>query len=440
MVREAPGRWPDHVREEPGSDAWAAAAPGGEIVRRLGDLVRDSLAWARVVVIAGPRQCGKTTLARQVCGSLGGEFVSLDDPESLARAIADPAGFISRPGLLVIDEFQRAGDPLLLAVKRAVDSDRRPGRYLLTGSTRFLTVANLSESLAGRVDIVELRGLSLGERTGGADSFLARLAKGPAGFRGFRPGRITRRGVLDLVCEGGFPEPMRLPAARRGRWYASYLDTVLGRDVTDIADLRRPAAARRLLRLLAARTAQELNISSISRDLGVPRSTVDEHIALLEAVYLTETFPAWSSNLSKKVVQHGKTHFVDAGLAAHLVGADAAALDDPAHPATGALVETFVAGELVKQRAWTTPAPDLFHFRDRDGWEVDIVVEHADGGISVIEVKSALTVWPKDARHIERMRDKLGKRFRMGVILHPGREVVPHGDRISVMPISALWA
>lgn len=410
------------------------------IARAVLPVVRDALRTFRVVAITGPRQAGKTTLAREILASQRGTFLSLDDDEVLAGLEADPRTFLHRDGLVVLDEFQRGGEKVLRAIKRLVDDSPRKGRFLLTGSTRFLTVPTLSESLAGRVALVDLWPLSQGERLGIEDRFVDR-AFGPAdALRSVRAADRTREEVLEAICAGGFPELLDATSRVRARWYESYVQTVTRRDVPEISNVHRVDALARILELLAARTAQELNVAALAVTTRTPESTLSSHLGLLETVHLWHRLPAWSRNLTQKVVRHPKAHFVDSGLAAHLLRVDPSALALPGAPALGPLLETFVVGEIARQATWSKVRADLRHFRDREGLEVDLVLEARDGRVALVEVKASVSVEARDLRPIERLGEKLGPQLAHGILLYLGQEVVPMGPRRTALPITALWA
>ncbi len=408
--------------------------------RRARALAEEALRDSRVVLLDGARQVGKTTLAKEVVRSAGGRFLTLDDPQTLRAALDDPRGFVEGSGLLVIDEFQRAGDPLLRAIKLEVDRDPAPGRFLLTGSTRFLTVPALSESLAGRVEIVHLWPLSQGETLRRRERFLDRLFDAPAALRRLRPDPLSRSDYFHLVCRGGFPQAVLRRPSGLPRLFRSYLETLLARDVREISRVREVRDLRRLLRLLAANTATEVHAAALAADLAIPRTTLSPWIPLLEAVFLVYDLPAWSRNLTRKVVRHAKTHFADSGLAAHLAGGRPEGLLRPGSRAAGPLLETFVAGEVARQASWSEARPELHHFRDRDGMEVDLVLEAPDGRVAALEVKASRSPGARDLRPLAWLRDRIGEDFAQGVLLYTGEEVLPFGDRLTAMPISALWA
>jgi hypothetical protein len=266
------------------------------------------------------------------------------------------------------------------------------------------------------------------------------MFRGPEAVSRLRPTAATREDAFARVVAGGYPEAFTRPNAARRRWYSAYLRTVTERDVVEISRVQDAAAIRRLLRLLAARTAQELNLADLGRDLQTPRSTIAGHLALLETLYLVQRLPAWSRNLSQRVVRHPKAHLVDAGMAAALVGADEDALGRPGHPALGPLLETFVVGEVRRQASWLDSPPELYHFREHQGPEVDLVLEAPDGRVVGVEVKASSSVTGRDFAGLDRLAGTLGPAFCFGVVLYLGDRTLPFGDRRAALPISVLWS
>jgi uncharacterized protein len=403
-------------------------------------LVLDSLADTRVVVVQGARQVGKTTLVTHVVEQLGGRLVTLDDELSRAAADADPAGFLRQnpEGLLVVDEVQQV-PALIPALKLLVDRDRRPGRFLLTGSANLLRMPTMQDSLAGRAENVDLYGFSQGELTGVTDRFLDRVLAGES-FFGYDSDR-TRSGYLELACAGGYPEALARPAGRRrSAWISNYVRRIVERDAADISALQRLAELPQLLRLLSARNATELNVSHLAADSGIPARSLAPYLDLLETLFLIHRIPAWSTNLSNRVVSRPKVALLDSGIAADLVNVSAAGAGVSANPQiAGQLLEGFVIGELKRQLSWSDVDARLFHYRDRDGAEVDLVAETKDGRIIAIEVKAASTVSSRDVKWLKRMRDRLGDRFVAGFVLHTGPTTAPFSERITALPIDALW-
>ncbi|MGH8676358.1 MAG: ATP-binding protein [Burkholderiales bacterium] len=402
--------------------------------RHIEAALRAALADTPVVALLGARQSGKTTLARKLCDELGGEFVSLDDAATLAGAARDPAAFLrARAEPLVIDEVQGVPD-LLRAIKSAVDQDRRPGRFLLTGSANVLTLPRVSESLAGRMEIRTLWPLSQGEIHGRKETFLRTLFAGEP----FRV-RARRADLPPIVAAGGYPELVaRTAAPRRAAWFASYVTAILQRDVRDLARIEGLVELPRLLQLLAARSAALMNIAELSRAAAIAHSTLKRYLALLELTYLLRPLPAWSSNRGKRLLKSPKIHLVDPGLAAHLAGYDAPALARD-RAALGPLLETFVVAELAKQASWSESGVALYHFRSAAGREVDIVVEGPGGRVAGVEVKASSAVSASDFAGLEALAATAGKKFVRGVLLHDGEALVPFGERMVAAPVSALW-
>jgi uncharacterized protein len=342
-------------------------------------------------------------------------------------------------GPLVIDEVQRAGEPLVRAIKLAVDHDPAPGQFVLTGSSNFLTVPTISESLAGRAGFIEVWPFTQGEISGKYDRFIDSAFQGPAAFSAYRPGSFSRDGLLERVCAGGYPEVQRLSGRQRPGWFRDYVRTTIERDVVELSGIRKVAEMGQLLRLFAARTGCELVMQGVIGDAPLAHQAVYDHRAWLETIYLLTTLPAWSRNLTRRVKRHPKIFLTDPGLAAWLLGKTPAALADPEDTATGQLVETFVFAELRRQLTWAATDVAMFHWQDRAGAEVDIVLESADGRVVGVEVKSHQTAKPEWFRWLTQMRDSLGDKFIAGVALYAGSDVRPFGDRLLAAPISALW-
>lgn len=389
------------------------------------------------VLINGARQTGKTTLAQAIAAGFRAQYFTLDDAATLASAAGDPAGFVKNlTGPVVIDEIQKAPD-LFPAIKLAVDRDRQPGRFLLTGSANVMTLPRLSESLAGRMEVIPLFPFSAGELSGVRESFLPRLFGGtiakakPSGAREDLPSRLAR---------GGFPEATQRQAEdRRAAWFSSYISTLLQRDVRDLARVEGLQAMPNLLKLLAARDSGLLNLADVGRDAGLPHTTLTRYLALLETVFLVWRLPAWSTNMGKRLVKAPKLHLLDTGLGCHLIGADARRLKED-RPLLGRLLESFVVAELRKQISWTDPRVTLHHFRTVTGSEVDVILEQPDGSVAAIEVKASSTVAASDFSALRALRDRLRKRFVAGVVLYLGEQTLPFGDQLWVVPAPALWA
>jgi len=412
-----------------------------EISRQLEANLSQSLDDFRVVVLHGPRQSGKTTLVRHVTQLRGGSYVSLDDEVARDAAINDPLTFLTeQPSPLTIDEVQLGGDRLVRTVKQLVDAEATRGRFLLTGSTNLLTVPVLSESLAGRARILRLAPFSQAELAGQRSDLSTWFDVAPPPVPKSTP---SRSDYLKLVCAGGYPEPLQMIESARPGWFESYIETVTQRDIAGLADIRRVAALPRLLRWAAGQTSAELNMARSARTLGISRPTITSYLEWLEAVFLIHQVPSWSRNLSGRSVRRPKIHVGDTGLAANLMGIEAAALEPATSSFTGPLLETFVVNEITRMLSAAVLPVEISHFRDNNQREVDIVLERRDGATIAIEVKSTSSPSADHLRHVKWFRDKLDAvtpgAFRGGILLHTGTQSVTIGDRLHVRPISSLW-
>ncbi|HMM39517.1 MAG TPA: ATP-binding protein [Desulfovibrio sp.] len=406
--------------------------------RNITDNVVEALQDTPAVFIRGARQVGKSTLVQELAATRHpAQYVTLDNATVLAAATSDPQGFLAGfPGPMILDEIQRA-PRLLPAIKEAIDRDRRPGRFLLTGSANLLTVPTVAESLAGRVEVLTLWPLSQGERAGRREDFIDRLFQG--GKFATRKQGLPQADLLERIVVGGYPEPLgRVGQKRRAAWFESYLTTILERDVRDISNIQDLAALPRLLQFLSARTASLLNQSEVSRSLGIPNSTLGRYMDLLEGVFLVFKLPAWTANLGKRLVKSPKLYVADTGLAAHLAGADVKRLQ--AEPElSGRLLENFAVAEIMKQATWSDTSVRLYHFRTTAGREVDLVLEDSAGRVAGIEIKLSATLETKHFAGLKALQESLGERFQAGVVLYGGTEVVPFGERLWAVPVAGLW-
>lgn len=406
------------------------------IRRNIQDSVRRAMSDTPVVLLNGARQTGKTTLAQEMATAHGARYFTLDDAATLALAAGDPSGFIRNlTGPVVIDEIQKAPD-LFPAIKLAVDKDRQPGFFLLTGSANVMSLPRLSESLAGRMEIIPLFPFSAGELAGKREGFVNRLFDGTIA----RPkSNSAREDLATRLVRGGYPEAIqRTDNSRRGAWFASYISTILQRDVRELARVDGLHALPNLLKLLATRASGLLNLADVSRGAGLPHTTLTRYMSLLETVFLVHRLPAWSPNLGKRLVKASKLHLVDTGLACHLLGTDDRRLTDD-RSLLGRMLETFVVGELRKQLSWIDPRTALYHFRTAAGSEVDVLLEKADGSVAGVEVKAGATVAASDFAALQELRDQLGRKFIAGIVLYTGDQLVPFGDKLWLVPLPALW-
>jgi len=396
----------------------------------------EALSDTPVVLVHGPRQCGKTTLARMYGETRGYNYFSLDDDVAAAAARADPSGFIGDlPARAILDEVQRVPE-LFTALKRAVDRERTPGRFILTGSSNTLFVPKLADSLAGRMELLRLHPLAQCELAGKSPAFLDRLFDGA-----FLTGTTERLGedLLARIVAGGYPAALaRSTHRRRSAWYRDYVETLIQRDVRDLARIRALDALPRLLSLAAGQTAQLLNVSDLASPFQLSRPTIRDYVTLLERIFLLDILPPWHSNRLSRLIKTPKVHVGDAGVACSLLGLDTGNLTRD-REILGHLVETFVFQEVRRQASWHGTAIRLHHFRDKDGSEVDIVVERAAHELAGIEVKASATVTSKDFRGLRKLRQASGRRFAAGIVLYDGETSAGFGDGLYAVPIRALW-
>ena len=399
----------------------------------------DALRDTPVVYLQGARQTGKSTLVRAVAErEYPAPYLTLDTAAVLAAASNDPEGFIAgleRP--VVIDEAQRA-PALALAIKAAVDADRRAGQFLLTGSASVLSLPALAESLAGRMELHTLWPFSQGELAGVRETFVDRLFAERLVAPDTAPG--STKSLIDRLCAGGYPEVQtRRSLVRRQAWFDSYIDAILQRDVRDLANIERLSEIPRLLGLLASRAATLVNLADLARTLGIPQTTLKRYMTLMEMTFLVRLLPAWFSNLGKRLAKAPKLLLTDTGLLTHLIEADASRLLRD-RTLLGHVLENFVAMELIKQLGWSARRCRLFHFRTESGAEVDLVLEDRAGRLVGVEVKSAASVRRQDFRGLETLARLSGDRFVRGVILCTGTGVVPFGRNLHAVPVSQIWA
>lgn len=396
----------------------------------------EALADTPVVLIHGPRQCGKTTLAQSVGKAVGYAYISFDSDVLRAAAQADPVGFVADlPDKVVLDEVQRVPE-LFTALKMAVDRDRRPGRFILTGSANVLLVPKLADSLAGRLEILRLHPLAQAELAGRVPGFLTALFGD-----GFKVGAQARLGkeLAERIAAGGYPAALARPLARRrAAWYRDYLETLVQRDVRDMARISALEVLPRLLALAAGQTARLLNVADLAAPFQLSRPTIRDYVTLLARVFLLEELPPWHSNRLSRLIKTPKLHLCDTGLACALLGIDAVALAAD-RPLLGQLLESFVFQELRRQASWREEPITFHHFRDKDGVEVDIVLESGNQQLAGIEIKAAATVRAADFRGLRKLRDSAGEHFAMGVVLYDGETTAPFGDRLFAVPIRSLW-
>lgn len=405
--------------------------------RPLVNVLREALADTPVVCLTGPRQSGKTTLVRAMLPER--PFFSLDHAPYLSAAKADPVGFLAAlPREVTIDEIQRAPE-LLPAIKLSVDLDRRPGRFVLTGSANLPLLPTVTESLAGRIEIARLMPLSEAEKERRPGRFLSDVLAGKL-TPVLRPGKQPRN-PADLgrrLVSGGYPEPLTRSPARARQWHRQYVQSIVDRDVLDVGRVRDASGVARLLGVLAVRNGELLNTTGLSRELGLNRNTVREYIAVLERLFLVRRLLPWHRNLGKRLVKTPKMHLVDSGLAATLAGLESGDWLGK-RDRMGHLLESFVTHQLVTQAGWTDPDIRFWHFRDKDGQEVDLVMTRGARTWG-IEVKATSTPGRSAGRGMARLAALCGDDFEGGILLYNGWDILPlAGERVLAVPLSEVW-
>jgi hypothetical protein len=396
----------------------------------------EALADSPIVLIHGPRQCGKTTLAQIIGERKGYAYVSFDDAVLCTAAQADPVGFAGDlPERVILDEVQRV-PALFSALKVAVDRKRSAGRFILTGSANVLLVPKLADSLAGRMEIIRLHPLAQCELNRRTTSFLDSLFAG--NFKTRQTDRLASQ-LAEKIVAGGYPAALARPSERRrATWYRDYLDALVQRDVRDLARIGSLDILPRLLTLAASQTARLLNVADLSSPFQVSRPTIRDYVTLLERVFLVDSLAPWHSNRLSRLIKTPKLHVGDTGLACALLGINAVDLAAD-RPLLGQLLETFAFQELRRQASWYGESVEFFHYRDKDGTEVDIVIERGARALAGIEIKASATVTGADFRGLRKLKEASGKRFAAGIVLYDGEACARFGDGMFAVPLRTLW-
>lgn len=407
------------------------------VARAITPRLLTALGDTPAVMLVGPRQAGKSTLVQSLAGGPHpARYLSLDDLRTLDAARRDPVGLIeSADGPLIIDEVQRAPE-LLLPIKASIDRDRRPGRFILTGSAQVMLLPKVSESLAGRVELHTLWPFSQAEMEGVTGRIVELLLDESS-----RPGGAptsTREDLIERIVRGGFPEAVARETDRREEWLAAYLTATVQRDLRDLANIERLAQVPAVLASLASRVRAPLNKTEVGSSVGIPRTSLDRYLTLLEHVFLVYRLPAWHTNRIKQIAKAPKILLSDSAMLTHLLRTDPVRLAED-DTLLGVVLECFVGMELAKQLSATKTRASLLHMRTATGAEVDFILEGADGRMAGIEVKVSATVRGEDFRHLARVRDQIGERFVRGVVLYTGGERLPFGERLEAWPLSMLW-
>ena len=407
------------------------------IQRKIKSKLLEALTDSPVVLVHGARQTGKSTLLKYIAeNDYPAKYLTFDDSGILSAAQNNPQDFISGyTENLVIDEVQRMPE-IFLAIKSFVDINRKAGKFILTGSANVLLLPKVSESLAGRIEILNLFPLSQSELSSANINFIDELFGND-----LKPNNIMRKknDLANKVVTGGFPEMLtRKNHTRQNAWFKSYITTILQRDVRDIANIEKLSELPKLLSLFASRAGTLLNFAELSRSAAIPQTTLKRYVSLLEAIFMIHILPAWSGNLSKRLIKTPKLYLNDTGLLSHLVGFEPDKVLSNAL-SWGRMLENFVLMELLKQASWSKFNLSLFHYRSASGQEIDFIIERSDGKLVAVEVKATAKIAASDFTHIKSFANETGKKFLRGVVFYTGREAIPFAKNLSAMPVEMLW-
>lgn len=403
--------------------------------RRIEPRIAEALLDTPVVLLAGPRQAGKTTLVRQIAEQQGLRYLTMDDQLTLLSAREDPVGMVRSLDRAVIDEIQRAPE-LLLAIKKSVDEDRRPGRFLLTGSANLMALPTVADSLAGRMETLSLLPLSQSEIGSHSGNWIDSAFAGQI-LEAEHP--ALGSDLIERVLRGGYPEAIsRASAKRRVTWARQYIDAIIQRDVHDVAGIEKLDQLPRFLRALAQTAGQMCNYTQLGAQVGLDGKTASRYIGLFEQMYLLKRIDVWARNRLNRVVKTPKLQFIDSGLLTALLNLNNEEVQRD-RTRFGNVLETFVFGELLKHASTAEGDYHLLYYRDAAKFEVDVVIENGAGLIVGVEVKASATVKERDLRGLKKLASLAGDQFKMGVLLYDGVETMPLGDGIWAAPLSTLW-
>lgn len=402
--------------------------------RLIENSLREALIDTKVVLLNGPRRAGKTTLARHVAGDTY-QYVTLDDATVRDFALNDPHGFLRGYDKVIIDEVQRAPN-LLLAIKKSVDEDPRPGRFLLTGSANVMSLPKVADSLAGRIETLTLLPLAQAEIFEGEGDFIDNLFTGKL-TSPKKP--VTGNDLIDTVIKGGFPEALlRQINNRRNKWFRSYIESVLVRDLSDISEIKLSGKFRRFVDMLAICSGQLLNSASLGRDADISTPTAKGYVDILEKVFLVKTIEPWFTNELQRFIKTPKVHMTDTGLLCQIRGLSLQDFERERNK-FGGVLESFVFSETLKLALAEKEHYRLYHFRTHQGEEVDILLEREDGSLCGVEVKASSSVSRKDFKGLMKLKEVCGAKFKSGVVLYDGEAIIPFGEGMSAVPLSCLW-
>lgn len=409
--------------------------------RSIKPLLEEALKRSPVILLNGARQVGKTTLALEFFEEKNYSYISFDDELTYLQAKKDKIGFISslqKP--VIIDEIQRIPE-IFRTIKSDVDKNRHPGRYLLTGSANPLLIPKLGDSLAGRMEVIDLMPLSQGEIYNHEEKFLDIIFSNKDLIS--PKNSLSRQELIERIIVGGYPAVQSydghlIQEKNRMFWMRNYINLILQRDIRDLSHIEKLAEIPNLLALLASQASGLMNVASLSRDSGIAVKTLHRYLALLETIFLIYTQPAWHRNLTLRTVKAPKIYLGDTRLLSYLLDISVEnILKDGIY--TGRIVENFVVNELRKQATWSKKEIKFYHFRTSTGEEIDIILQDRAGNIIGIEIKSNFKVTHNDFKGLKYLKERAKDKFLKGIILYAGTQTLPFGEDLFVMPINSLW-
>lgn len=404
--------------------------------RHVYNQVQKALSRSPVVLLNGARQTGKTTLALEFAKEKNYSYYTFDDEITLLTAKANISGFIAElPKPVILDEVQRLPE-IFLAIKKEVDRNRIPGNYFLTGSANPLLIPRMGDSLAGRMEIINMMPLSQGEIYGKEEKFIDHVFNRKELYTPNTA--LTKKELYTRILKGGYPTVQHLNEEDQNAWIRSYLSLILQRDIRDLSNIEKMTEFPNLLRILAAHVSGLLNVASLSRDSRIPNKTLDRYLSLLETIFLVSLQPSWQANYALRFIKSQKINFVDTGLLSYLLQINLERVIND-QVLIGKMLENFVVMELKKQSTWNTTEINMYHFRTNTGEEVDIVLENLAGEIVAIEIKNSATVTSADCKGLRILQDKVGNKFIKGIVLYTGSQYLPFDEKVCILPINALW-
>ncbi len=406
------------------------------IERNISEKLKKSLERSPVVLLTGARQTGKTTLIKHLLSDNGYSYVTFDDIRYLSAAKEDPIGFLAnlkKP--VILDEVQKIPE-LFLSIKYIVDQNRVPGIFVLTGSANPLLIPQLGDSLAGRMEVINLFPFSQGELFNKKEKFIDLVFSNK--IFDLKISDFSKEKLCEKLLKGGYPGVQDFDKHGLESWINSYLITILHRDVKDLAQIEGLTQLSNLLSLIATRVGGLLNMSELSRASGIANSTLQRYLTLLKTLFLINFQLSWSNNRGKRLVKSPKIYLVDSAVLLYLLRVDENKLFQD-NQIFGKVFENFIVTELLKQASWSDFLVDVFHYRTQSGIEVDIVLEDRSGNLVGIEIKSNQTVISNDFKGLKYFAEVVKKDFVCGIVLYMGSDKIPFGENMWALPISSLW-